>query len=252
MDFDQAWRQFDELDDDDPRRWQIAQHFCYAIGTGHLQGHQVVEKRADDELEMRGTYHTYPVRMKLDMTWGSVEWEIKAHNPAGRTMYLHWDTDAIPSVGSFTGQHADAWDEDHDDVKVFFGRGLYVEAGRAEVEAVSAVFQALPPQTRQMLVQFMPTDRIPRIYCYAGDSILLGYSDELHEMNDVVNTIARGAWIVGQLAWGLSQIDRSRIPQPDTAPQSGFTQRVQCRYCSTIYLWGLQQLCPNCGAAYQG
>jgi hypothetical protein len=222
-----------------------------AVGQQFLQGHQLVQNRTDHEIELRGSWHGNPTRAKLDMAFGSLEWEMKAPNPTERTLYFHWDMDAVPAVGQFSGAAASDWDDDDASSKVFFGNGYYLDAEPSDIDGQLATFQALPDAVRSAMATYMVGDRISRLYVYPYGSLLLGYDKNIHEMADPFNQIGRGAWLIGQIAWGLGQVDVGKLPPAEQAAPEGLIHKMTCRYCSTLYLWSQNQRCPNCGAAPQ-
>lgn len=248
MSWAQHLKQFEALDTDDDRKWQLAEQFAGAVGQQFMQGHQIVQNRSDGELELRGRWHGYPARMKLSMAFGTQEWEMQAPNPTDTTLFLHWDPDAVPSVGEFSGDLANDWDDADSDKKFFFGKGYYLDF---EEDRQLATYQALPESVRQALVTYMIGDRIPRFYVYSYGNILVGLDRPLHELADPVNEVGRGLWLAGQVAWGLSQVAVDALPASETAAPAGLLHKMTCRYCSTLYLWSQSQFCPNCGAPPQ-
>ncbi len=233
---------------DDAGEWSVAVQFLEAVGQAFLQGHQVVQRRTDGEVELRGSWHGYPARAKLDVSFFSLEWEMQAHNPSGHTLYFHWDMDAVPEVGQFTGEAASAWG-DAEEEKVFLGKGYYVEIDPSEGGRDLASYELIPAAVRETMATYIIGDRIPRLYAYANGGLLLGFSDEVHEMAEPLNTAGRGVWLLGQIAWGLSQVDTSRLPPQGTGVDSQALGRHTCRYCSSLFLLVQSHACPNCGAA---
>jgi hypothetical protein len=71
-------------------------------------------------------------------------------------------------------------------------------------------------------------------------------------MQDAFNQVGRGAWLLGQIAWGLGQIDPSQLPAKEQPAAAGLVYKMTCAYCTSLYLWSQSQRCPNCGAAPQG
>jgi len=243
-------RAFESMDASDPRKWQLGSHFAQTIGAQFLQGHQIVQNQSDGEIELRGKWNDYPVRMKLDMSFGSIEWEMKGTNPSDADIYLHFDPDAVPNVGQFSGDFADDWDAS-DSTKVFFGKGYYMDADNSELDRLLAAYQALPEHVRNALATYMIGDKIARYYLYSGGNQLLGFDQNVHELPDPVNQAGRGVWLMGQVAWGLAQIDASKLPGEQQAAPEGLLYKMTCAYCRTLYLWSQNQTCPNCGAPPQ-
>ncbi|MBX3184512.1 MAG: hypothetical protein KIT72_02560 [Polyangiaceae bacterium] len=247
MDWHRALAKAEESGDD-ASKWAIAVQFLEAVGQAFLQGHQVVQRRTDGEAELRGSWHGHPARAKLDVSFFSLEWEMQATNPSGHTLYFHWDMDAVPPVGQFTGEAASAWG-DADEEKVFLGKGYYVEIDLNEDGRDLAAYELLPSAVRETMATYIIGDRIPRLYVYAGGGLLLGFTDEVHIMPDPLNTVGRGAWLLGQIAWGLSQVDVSKLPAQGAQVDEQALGRHTCRYCASLFLLIQSHACPNCGAA---
>jgi hypothetical protein len=243
--------QFESLESDDPAKWNLAAQFAQSVGAQFLQGHQIVQNRTDDEIEMRGVWHGYQVRMKVDMSFGGVEWDMQGQNPTGQDLYLFWDNDAIPNVGQFNAEFAGAWDDDSEE-KVFFARGMYMEVDAQAMARALAVYSALPEAVRTSVANFMVSDKIAKLYAYANGKLWLDLGTPLHELTDPINQAGRGVWLIGQMTWGLSQVNASAMP-PVLAPnapayQGVATHRMICRYCSSHFLLEQSPSCPNCGA----
>lgn len=252
MIWQQHFAQMNDLDNENPQKWQMAEQFAQAIGGQFLQGHQSVQNKTDGALELRGRYQNYPVRLKLDMSFLGLEWEMKATNPPNTTLYLHWDLGAVPNVGQFQGQAADDWADDDHEQKYFFAKGYYLDIDANEIDRQLSMYQSLPEPVRQALASYMPGDQIMHYNLYGrGDQKLL-FKNDAHKLPDPLNQVARGVWLMGQVAWGLAQIDPAQLPgQAQPAPQ-GMMYKMTCAYCSTLYLWSQSQACPNCGAPPQG
>jgi hypothetical protein len=252
MDWAKHLKPFEDLGDSDDRKWGLADQFLNAVGAQFLQGHQIVQKRTDNEAELRGTWNGFPARLKLDMSFGELEWEMKASNPPGVTMYFHWDLDAVPAVGQFNGKLASDWDDDGGETKIFFAKGFYLDGDNDELDRQMATYQALPPQVRSALATYMVGDRIPRFYVYGHGSLLLAVGANLHELSDPLNATGRAIWLAGQMAWGLSQINVAGLPPAAQPAPQGLLYKMTCGYCQTMYLWSQSNVCPNCGAAPRG
>lgn len=242
----------ENLDSEDPRRWQMIEQFVQAVGAQFLQGHQIVQNRTDGEIELRGRFHDFPVRFKLDMSFFSPQWELKGQNPANATLYLHWDLDAVPNVGEFRGDVASDWDDADPSTKYFFGKGFYLDASNDSLDRELAFYQSIPEAVRQTLGTYMVSDRIMHYYVYGRGDHLLYFKDELHELADPLNQIARGAWLMAQVAWGVAQVDVAALPAVKEAAAAGTLYKMTCAYCGTLYLWSQNQACPNCGAPPRG
>ncbi len=252
MSWQQHLAQAEHLDNENPQKWQMVEQFAQALGGQFLQGHQCVQNRTDGELELRGRFHEYPVRLKIDMSFMGAEWELKGQNPPNTTLYLHWDMDAVPNVGQFQGAAADDWDDAGGSTKVFFGKGYYLDAHNESIDRELATYQSLPDVVRQALATYMPTDKISRYYLYNRGDQLLGFDDELHEQADPLNQTARAVWLMGQVAWGLTQVNPTALPQASQPAAAGALYKMTCAYCRSMYLWSQNQACPNCGAPPQG
>ncbi len=250
-----ALARFEGLSSEDPEKWQIAEQFAHALGREFLQNYQLVQNRTDSQLEMRGTWHGHPVRMKLCVATGSIEWDMQSQNATQQTLYLFWDEDAIPNVGQFSGEFAQAWEQDSEE-KVFFARGMYLETDAQEMPRVLAVYSALPPDVRSYLTNLMVSDKIAKLYAYDHGALWLDFSKALHELTDPLNQVARGVWLMGQMTWGLSRVNPATLPAvlSGNAPQphqGNLIHKMVCRYCTTHFLLEQSQRCPNCGAPPQ-
>jgi hypothetical protein len=235
--------------DDMGNKWPLAEQFAQAVGASVLKGHQTVQNQSDGEVELRGNWEHLPVRMKLSLAFGDVEWEMKAPNPSNTTIYLHWDPDAVPNVGQFSGNFASDWDEDSR-VKIFFGKGYYMEGDKKDLDQRLAVYQSFHEHVRNALVTYMIQDRIARLYLYSYGSMLLGLKDGVHKLADPVSQVSRAVWLMGQVAWGFSQLDPAQLASIPSTPNA--LHRMTCGYCRTLYLWSQNQACPNCGAPPRG
>lgn len=245
------WHMMDTAD-----QWGLVSQLSQAVGTQQLQGHQILQNRDDDEIEMRGSFHGYPARLKIEMSMGSPEWELKGTNPSGRAFDLWFDEDDIPKpAGGFTGDNA-AWDDDDEaedsDVKIFFGRGLSLEADTSEIDALAAVYLALSAELRTSIAQITELDHIYTIDVGEDGKLSLSWHNEIYKMvPDPVVVLSRGVWLLGQLAWGMSQLQPAMIPPPGVPSHQGMFQRAQCPHCSSLFSAGYTQ-CPNCLAPQHG
>ena len=248
MNWQQHLTRMDKLASSDPQKWQLAEQFLQALGGQFLEGHQVVQNRTEGEVELRGRYQQYPVRLKLEMDFGLAEWRLKGANPAGTELDLHWDMDAVPDVGHFHGAAADDWGDDDEAAKFFFGKGYFLNAEPNEADRQLAIYQSLPEQVRQALATYVPGDRI-RYYVLKRDgSQSLIFKQATPELEDPLNHLARGPWLMAQVAWGLAQVDAAALPQPAQPAPDGIICKMTCGFCGTLYLWSQNQTCPNCGA----
>ncbi|MBX3229168.1 MAG: hypothetical protein KIT84_18900 [Labilithrix sp.] len=251
MSWEQHVQQLYALDEADPAKLSMARAFLDAIGRQYLQGHEIVERGADAEVEMRGTWHGAPVRGKIDTNFALFEWEMRAPNPTATTIHLCFDEDAIPKAGAFSGANASAWEDRgaKEKEKVFFGRGYFVEATSAELPRVLAIYDALPPEVRQNLAACMVGDRISRLLVRDGGSLFLMWSDGLHQLGaGVFDRVARGAWLLGQVAFGIARVDPAPLPPPGAPPSLSGSEPMTCSYCRSRFLVRQTPSCPNCGA----
>ena len=237
-------RDYASLDDQDPRKGQFAEQFANSVGATFLREHQVVwDKR---EIELRGRWNDFPARLKFGMSFGDFEWEMKAANPAGAEFHLRFDVTAVPAVGQFSGAVADDWDDG--EVKTFIAKGLYLKTKGRESDATLAAYQALHESVRASIVTFMVSDNIHHLYTYQRGRLLLDIFRGALESPDPLNHVGRGAWLAGQVAWGLGQLDPTTLPAANQAVAPALIQKMKCGYCRTAYLWSQNRACPNCGA----
>jgi hypothetical protein len=90
----------------------------------------------------------------------------------------------------------------------------------------------------------------PRVY--QRGRILLDQFDQVKDDPDPVNKLGRGVWLAGQVAWGVSQLDGSKLPAQEQSAPAGTLQRSTCGYCRTLCLLSQSPRCPNCGAPARG
>ena len=240
-------RALDGMDSQDPRKWQFAEQFANSVGAQFLQGHQVVQNRSGGEIELRGRWNDIPVRLKFGMSFGDFEWEMQASNPSGVELMLHYDPKAVPDVGQFSGAVADDWG-DNSDVKTFFAKGYYLQVSKGGLDRSLAAYQSLPEGVRSSLARFMVADQIHHLYAYSRGRLLLDNFDKARDSADPLNHVGRGVWLAGQVAWGLGQLNPSKLPATSQAAAPGLLHKMTCGYCRTLYLWSQNQFCPNCGA----
>ena len=81
--------------------------------------------------------------------------------------------------------------------------------------------------------------------------MLLDQFNKVLDDADPLTKLGRGVWLLGQVAWGLAQLDPSKLPQPNARVPAELIQKMTCGYCRTLYLWSQNQACPNCGAPPQ-
>jgi hypothetical protein len=240
-----AFQGFEDLDDDDKRR--LTTQFLQAAAP-MFQNAQVVPKPNDDEIQLRGVYSGYPTRVLVDTFW-DITVDMKAPNAQREPLCVRFDPNREPSAGD-----VDPWDE-HDDVRVFLARGVFVENSARDLEQTLRVVQALPLDFRGHLFSLIQLNLLSSV-TLNGDGPRAAFRHNLGEMWDPMTQLAQILWLC---AYGASVY--AALPPPRNEweganammpPEIAPAHRAQCGYCRTIYLLGPDSVCPNCGAPYTG
>jgi hypothetical protein len=217
------------------RLLEFFQHITPRLGQG-----QAFANPSDREVEWRGSVDGFPLRIKIDTFW-SVEMALRANNQSG-WIDLEYAPDKVPLVGA-----PPPWD-DNDVVRIFFGRGVFIEGSRGQVEGSAEQFGRLPPEAQSTIVECMRGDRVR--YLRLRSDIEVHFYPELHEMLDPEQQIARVAHTCAWLARGLGLLPPAAAQGYQYASASA-AHPLTCRYCSTLFFLGGARTCPNCGAPPQ-
>jgi hypothetical protein len=235
---------FDDWEDD--RKKAVGKAFLEDMGT-LLQSPKVKEVLDEDELELRGRYEDIPVRLKYEADMGWVSLEMKCTGPLD--IFLEWDPEKVPV---HSDDSDDDWDED-DEVRVFVGKGVFVEGDKRSVNDALAQFASLPAELQDGVVVTMQELELSR-FMVLGETINAGFNANSYEMPDpaamigravalmarTARTVGSGEIVVGQTSSGGAQV--AIVP----------VRLVACGYCRTKFNLGANSRCPNCGGSFEG
>ena len=243
-----AFRGFDDWDEG--RQKQLSMQFMQAAAP-LMQDGKVVPKPNDDEIHLRGAYGGYPMRVRLDAFY-DLEFEVKAPNGQHQHLTFMFDPDSAPTPGD-----VDPWDDD-DEVRVFLAKCVYVEDSASEIDAVLRQVQRLPQDFKGYLFPMMQQHRLSA-FNMGSDGPTTGFRDNIGEMWDPILQLQQVLWLLGYAANVYTQLPAEQPPwamqgQPGMAQPQALApvHRVQCRYCSTVFMLDQGSMCPNCGAPFQG
>ena len=215
----------------------------------------------EDKIDMRTRIGEFPVKLEFDATSGWVSIDMKCANRMGN-LSLDWDLEKLPKQKD----EDDDWADD-DDIRLFVGKGVFIEGDDDDVNENLATLKAMPADFAANLVSKMETMKLSRFNAFP-DGISIGYDDNHYEMLDPVKDILSGmdvlksaAQVLGSGSRDMSQEPSVRIkgnvmingqlvsPNTGSGPAPRQFEKTTCKYCSTIYLLDPASKCPNCGAA---
>ncbi len=197
----------------------------------------------DDEIELRGRVEGMPARVNLEFDVGWVRLEMKINNRVGE-LSLHRDHEKIPKQKLAN----DDW-ADEDELRVFIARGIFVEGQERQVASELTTVQSLPSPFVPWLTTEMERLKMSRLFAYA-DTMNVGFDPNVYEMADPAQQIFSGLHVMKVTAQTLAAGQRDLAIQASPGVQLVPVPRVQCAYCSTLFLLGDSSKCPNCAAAY--
>jgi hypothetical protein len=244
-----AFRGFDDWDES--KQKQVCLQFMHAAAP-LLQDAKVVPKPNDDETELRGIYAGYPMRVTLDAFY-DLAFDVKAQSAQHDSLCFRWAPDSAPTPGD-----VDPWDDD-DEVRVFLAKCVYVEDSADEMDALLRRVQLLPAEFKANLFPMMQRHRLSA-FNLTPTGPGTSYRENVGAMWDPMVQVHQILWLLGYAAnvymalpppGAQSSGAHSGAP-PEMSPPMAAAHRVQCRYCSTIFLLGHDSQCPNCGASYTG
>jgi hypothetical protein len=230
----------------DDRKKEAGRAFLEDMGA-LLQNPKVKEILDEDELELRGRYEDLPVRVKYESDMGWVSLEMKCPGPLD--ICLEWDPEKVPV---HSDDADDDWGED-DEVRVFAGKGVFVEGDKSTVSGALAQFASLPDELQGAIVGAMQELELSR-FMILGESISLGFQANSYEMPDpaamigravalmarIAKTVGSGEVVVGQTSGGGARVAIAPV------------HLVTCNYCRTKFNLGANSRCPNCGGSFEG
>ncbi len=248
--------------DDDEQKWALCEELLGELAP-RIEGAKIKKIPDDDEIELRGRMGDTPVKVNLEVDMGWVRPEMKITNRTGE-LQLERDHEKIPQQRD----PDDDWSDD-DELRVFAAKGIFVEGDEEEVNETLGTLGQLPGGTGAELLAAMERLRINTVYAYR-DSLSFNSGPNLQDMADPIAHIADLLAIMKKLADALASGERDMAGEPKVritgaveingqriAPTAGgfvapAVVRVQCEYCSTLFVLGTVSNCPNCGATYTG
>ncbi len=237
----QRWSSWDDIDDDDEKQ-RIAREEMRKLAAA-IQG-RAKELRDEEEIHVTGHFASRPFRVKLDLTWGSVEVELRVDNRVG-VVFVHHDPEKKPEGP----RPRDEWD-DHDarEERHFLAPGVYLEEQPAELQAMQWILQQ-SPQVTQFLVGTILASQLQQVFVDAT-SITCAFRRDLLQM-DTTAAVTALVPALGQLAAWLESGQAQVAPKPRVyihgVPMAAVAQ-VLCRFCASKVVPDPAGRCPNCGA----
>lgn len=249
----QFFKKFDEWDDDE-RQYKALEALAGAIAQQGLGSPQAFRKVNDGKVELRAVASNHPVRIELGLD-GMVVLDMQAigrPDLSGTLVNVCYEPTFVPEpdVG--------AW-ADGDTVRVFLGKGVYLEGhvgvtyiGGTNIIAAGGIDQMLqilsqmPTPFVAELTAAMQTENIRSLIAY-NQNIWCDPHHEIPQMYDASVSIARIVSLMDRLGHTLEAIV-SRIPADRGLPRGGAKPTGRCRHCAAVYLISETGRCPNCGA----
>lgn len=250
-----------ELDDDE-QKWALCEELLGELAP-RLDGAKIKKLPDDDEIELRGRMGDTPVKVNLKVDMGWVRPEMKITNRTGE-LWLERDHEKIPQQRD----PDDDWADD-DELRVFVAKGIFVEGDEKDVNENMDTLRQLPGETGAELLAAMERLRITTV-CALIDSLSFHAGPNLRYMADPIAHFSDLLAIMKKLADALASGERDMAGEPKVRitgaveingqriepTAGGFVapaiERVQCEYCSTLFVLGTVSNCPNCGATYTG
>ncbi len=152
------------------------------------------------------------------------------------------DEDKLPKHGDASG---DPFAED-DGLRIFLGKGVFVEGSESDVTEQLSLWDRLPPRTREAIVSELIGLDGRGLYACAT-SIRLNQNPGLADLDDPVAYMVRCAQLLKSVRDGLPPV----TPDPLTTDTRVVPSlRLTCSYCDSVYVQvPATPNCPNCGAA---
>ncbi len=229
----------------DQEKLPLLHSFMEQLGSTLGPGQAYINTN-DEEVDWRGTVNNFPVRIKLD-SWPNVEIELKLQHGHGE-VDLEFDASKVPEPGA-----PPPWDES-DTVRVFFGKGVFIEGAGVQVDGMLQHVSAMPERVIAQVAEAMARDEV-RNFRIDSQRLWVRMGPELTEMLDPEGQVGRTAQVMGWLAQSLqgappdpAALQAAQNPQSAAAMMM---MKTSCRYCSTMFIAYPDPNCPNCGAPAQ-
>jgi len=231
---------------DDDKKKAVGKELLADIGT-RFENPKVKDMLDEDDLELRGRVDGVPVRVQYELDMGWVNLEAKCQG-AIEDLELEWDLEKIPVEAA---DDDDDWGDD-DEIRVFVGKGVFIEGGKDEVGIALAALASLPTELSQRIIQTMERLRLTRFMIFST-VINVGFDDNSYEMADPVAMVGEVTTLMAHVAQAVGTVTP---PVPGQAGAGGVTvvpvNVVTCSYCSSKFNLGAGARCPNCGGAAEG
>lgn len=245
---------------EDEEKWALSEALLQDLGT-RFDKPKIKKSDDFDDIELRARTGDLPIKIKFDATSGWVSIDMQCDNRTG-ILVLTWDMDKLPKEKD----DDDDWADD-DEIRIFVGKGVFVEGDDDDVNRSLTTLQSLPTAFADELVSKMTTMKLTLFTAVPGE-ISIGFKDDHYEMADPVQEILEGVELMKSAAEAFGAGDRDMSNEPtvqisgnvmingqmvtpnvSSAPAPQAIQRITCKYCSTVYLLTPASKCPNCGAA---
>lgn len=222
---------------EDEQKKKVGFEFVADLATRFENG-KVKETTDEDDVEVRGRIEGIPVRVKYELDMGWVNLEMKCQSPID-DLSLEWDPEKIPVHGGGD----DDWDDD-EELRVFVGKGVFVEGYKNSVQNVFDAIGALPSGTSEEIIRGMQERKLT-YFNLSSERIHIGFKDNAYEMRDPIAEILEVAALAARVA---STLGSGQVAPPVRSAVAA--ELPTCSYCGTKFYLGPSSACPNCGAAY--
>lgn len=206
-----------------------------------LGGGRVAHKPNDRLWEWQGTVG--PLRARVQIASSGIQGAFKPLHDHGSFVVAR-NLEYVKDAGDSPG---DAWSQD-DAVRVFVGRGTYLESFASEMPEEIAAFRNLPDGGAARLVAAMDEHALEEINAGRED-ITVRFPDGCS-----AERIAAGLRVVAAVfaaAPTAAGVAARQAASEGTGPDPA-ASRVKCRYCRCMFLLGSEWKCSNCGAPAEG
>jgi len=231
------------------QQWPLCEQLAEELAPAYAKAKVKIDHE-DESVQVRGRVGEVPVRIRFNVDMGWVRPELKIANQLG-PLDLERDHEQIPNEDDSD----DDWDDD--ELRVFVAKGIFIEGDDEEIDQTLATLGLLPDPLRTDLLPEMERLRLSQLYTISDRLLRVSFERELYEMADPVAEIDAGVQLAARVATALNQGPGSgggRVVDPASAGSGRAASfgRVECAYCSTLFVLGATSNCPNCGAAHTG
>ena len=208
------------------------------------------------EFQLRARLRGLPVRVFWslnpdDISYpGFVAVEIKVSSSI-RELSLLWDPAKMPR--SKDDEWSEDWEEEDDGlVRVFVAKTIFVEGPENFVLDCLQALDSIPADLREKLYETLWAIPLNQIEIrQSGESLRSSFEKNVLMLADPVRDIWKAIDVMAELA-ERTRKDSAGPQTPKAAGEKTIFDRVSCAFCTTRYVLGLRDSCPNCGAPYAG